>query len=79
MLEISWHDGHTRPHYDELIRREVASFTYLDRPSDLLMHFIDIGCGLWIHLSGGPERHRIHAEFTNEGPAWSEKVDKLAA
>ncbi|NDR58641.1 hypothetical protein [Aliiruegeria sabulilitoris] len=79
MLKIYWHDGHCRPHYDELIKHEIASFTYLDRPADLMMHFIDIGCGLWIHLSGGAEENLIHAELTEEGPARSETTIALAA
>ncbi|MDV7144262.1 hypothetical protein R3X27_16375 [Tropicimonas sp. TH_r6] len=78
-LEISWHDGHSRPHYDELIEREIASFPDLKRPADLMMHFIDIGCGLWIHLYGGMDAHRIHVEFTGIGPAHSETTDDLAA
>lgn len=79
MLEIRWHDGHGRPHYDELITREIESFPFLDHPADLMMHFIDIGCGLWIHLSGGTQGNIIHAEFTAEGPAQSERSHALAA
>ncbi len=79
MLKISWHDGNSRPYYDELIKREIAFFPFLDRPADLMMHFIDIGCGLWIHLSGGTEAHMVHAEFADIGPAHSEATGPLAA
>ena len=79
MLKISWHDGHGRPHYDEIIKREISSFPYLDRPSDLLMHFIDIGSGFWIHLSGGTDAHTIYADLTDEGPARTEMTVALAA